>query len=164
MSLVGASTAGAVHVPAAAGIVRGMVSDVYATKLGVEHGNCSMGLVHGSVPPGGGPPPHVHKNSDELFYLLQGELEFVSGEESFVANVGDAVYLPKGMVHHFRNPGRLPATILFVFNPSGPEGGFVHGGDELQPGVQMPPWGPERVDEKLMSVMHRYDTWLPHEI
>lgn len=164
MSLIGSSIEGAIHVPAAAGIVRGLVSDVYSTKLNAEQTNGRVGLVHGSVPPGGGPPPHVHRHSDELFYMLQGELEFLDGEKTFTAKIGDAVYLPKNTVHRFHNPGLLPATMLFVFTPAGPEGSFVHGGDELKAGVQMAPWGPERINEELMSVLHKYDTWLPHEV
>ena len=154
----------AVHVPAAEGVVRGLVSDVYTTKLSGADTGGRMGLVHGSVPPGGGPPPHVHKHSDELFYILHGELTFVGGSDTFTAGAGDAVHLPRGTVHHFHNPGLLPAAIIFVFNPAGPEGSFVHGGDELAAGVQMQPWGPERINDELMSVLHRYDTWLPHEI
>jgi uncharacterized cupin superfamily protein len=29
------------------------------------------------VPAGGGPPPHIHRNEDETFYVLEGEVEFL---------------------------------------------------------------------------------------
>jgi uncharacterized cupin superfamily protein len=29
------------------------------------------------VPPDGGPPPHIHRNEDETFYVLEGEVEFL---------------------------------------------------------------------------------------
>jgi hypothetical protein len=38
---------------------------------------------------------------------------------------------------------------------------FVEGGDEPQPGVQVQPWGPERIDERLLGLLTRYDTGLP---
>ena len=41
------------------------------------------GLVEATVPPGGGPAPHVHERTDETFYLVHGELEFLSGDKTF---------------------------------------------------------------------------------
>ena len=43
----------------------------------------------------------------------------------------------------------------------GAEGLFVEGGDEPQPGVQVQPWGPERIDERLLGLLVKYDTGLP---
>jgi len=37
----------------------------------------------------------------------------------------------------------------------------VEGGDEPQPGVQVQPWGPERIDDRLLSLLDKYDTQLP---
>ncbi|MFG2371195.1 cupin domain-containing protein [Streptomyces sp. NPDC048504] len=33
------------------------------------------------MPPGGGPAPHVHAHTDETFYLVSGELEFLDGDD-----------------------------------------------------------------------------------
>ena len=57
------------------------------------------------VPPGGGPPPHVHTREDETFYLLEGQVEFLFGEETIVAGPGDFVNVPRGTVHRFLNTG-----------------------------------------------------------
>ena len=40
------------------------------------------------VPPGGGPPPHIHSREEEGFYVLEGEITFQLGEERFVAVAG----------------------------------------------------------------------------
>ena len=37
------------------------------------------------VPPKGGPPPHIHPNEDETFYVLEGTPTFRLGDERFVA-------------------------------------------------------------------------------
>jgi len=34
----------------------------------------------------------------------------------------------------------------------------VQGGDEAQPGVQVQPWGPDRIDERLLELCAKYDT------
>ena len=39
-----------------------------------SHGGCF--IVEGMVPPGGGPPPHIHRFEDESFYILEGAATF----------------------------------------------------------------------------------------
>ncbi len=113
------------------------------------------------MPPGGGPPPHTHTRSDETFYLTSGELEFLEGERTFTARVGDLVFLPRGVLHRFTNTGLKPASMLFLYTPGGSEGLFIEGGDEPRPGVQVQPWGPERITEKLLGLLDKYDNVLP---
>ena len=56
-----------------------VAGDVYTLKLaGADTGGrCS--LLEFVVPPGGGPPPHVHTREDEAFYVTAGELTFTVG-------------------------------------------------------------------------------------
>lgn len=93
--------------------------------------------------------------------LVHGSLEFLDGERTFTARTGDTIYLPRGTTHRFFNSGLFPATLLFLFAPGGPEGLFVEGGDEPQPGVQVQPLGPERLDEQLLGLLTKYDIGLP---
>ncbi len=71
------------------------------------------------VGPGGGPPPHVHHREDELFYVLEGELTFVSGSDTFTAGAGAAVYLKKNIPHAFANQSASPAQFLLIAVPGG---------------------------------------------
>src|SRR5436190_21270809 len=57
------------------------------------------------VPPGGGPPPHTHTREDETFYLLDGQVEFMLGENIVVAGPGDFVNVPRGTVHRVQTTG-----------------------------------------------------------
>jgi quercetin dioxygenase-like cupin family protein len=69
-------------------------------------------------PPGGGPPPHTDP-SEELFYVLEGDFEFVSpGPEGLTARplqVGDSVCVPQGTPHAYRNVGTQPGRLLVFF-------------------------------------------------
>ena len=150
-----------IHVPAVDGHTTWFSGDVYTVKLDAKATNGVLGAIEASVPPGGGPPPHSHSHSDETFYLLGGELEFLEGERTFTARTGDMVFLPRGVVHRFVNTGLKPASMLFLYTPGGPEGLFVEGGDEPKPGVQVQPWGPERIDERLLGLLDKYDNVLP---
>lgn len=71
------------------------------------------------VPPGAGPPPHVHAAEDELFYLFEGQLLWTLADKQYQGVAGDTVYLPRGIPHTFRNNGNVPAKFLLIATPSG---------------------------------------------
>ncbi len=73
------------------------------------------------VSPGGGPPPHRHTHEDESFYLQEGTLTLLLGEETIVASPGDFVQIPCGVVHAFKNTGTVNAKMLVVNTPGGIE-------------------------------------------
>ena len=74
-------------------------------KLEGEHtaGRLCLGLA--VTPPGVGPPPHVHHTDDELFIVVEGQLEVWSDAGWMPAPAGSVVYLPRGSRHTFRNTG-----------------------------------------------------------
>jgi quercetin dioxygenase-like cupin family protein len=73
------------------------------------------------VPPGGGPPPHIHRNEDETFYVLEGRCAFRLGDETITATAGDFVNVPRGHVHCFHNASDAPARLILTFTPAGIE-------------------------------------------
>ncbi len=78
-----------------------------------------------SVPPGGGPPPHIHSREDESFQILEGSLTVQVGGDTITASAGDFVYLPRGIAHSFRNNGDGYAKALVLTTPAGLEGFFA---------------------------------------
>ncbi len=73
------------------------------------------------VPPQGGRPPHIHRNEDETFYVLDGSPTFRLGDERIVAGSGDFVNIPKGTLHCFRNFSDEPMRMILTFTPAGIE-------------------------------------------
>jgi quercetin dioxygenase-like cupin family protein len=65
--------------------------------------NVAYALWEALVPPGGGPPPHVHSREEEGFYLLEGEITFTVDGERVVANTGTFANMPVGTPHSFKN-------------------------------------------------------------
>lgn len=149
-------TSGGIYVPRDGGVTKWFSGDVYSVKLAAEQTGGSLGLIEASVPPGGGPDPHTHRDQDETFYVLSGELEFLDGEKTFVAGPGDLVFCRRNLRHRFKNTGLHTARMLFFYTPGGPEGLFTEGGDEPRPGVQIPLWGPERYDGPMRDLFEKY--------
>jgi uncharacterized cupin superfamily protein len=52
------------------------------------------------VPPGDS-PYHIHDAEDEIFYVLEGELSFVSGDKAWKGGPGTFAFLPRGISHGF---------------------------------------------------------------
>lgn len=87
-----------------------------------------------AVPPEtNGPPPHIHTREDESFICLAGRLEVSLGGEEFTLEYGDYLYLPRNVVHTFRNPYADEARVVSVVSPAGLEAYYQALG-ELPPG------------------------------
>lgn len=64
-----------------------------------------------------GARPHWHDNSAEMFFMLDGAAELLSGEEIVTAGPGDLVVVPPGMPHAFAAVPGADADILVVITP-----------------------------------------------
>ena len=70
---------------AAQGRTVAVVGDVYRFLATGEDTNGKYALWEAIVPPGGGPPPHVHSREEEGFYVLEGEITVQVGDKRLVA-------------------------------------------------------------------------------
>jgi quercetin dioxygenase-like cupin family protein len=64
-----------------------------------------------------GARPHFHKTFSESFYVLEGEITLLDGEEWVTAGVGDFLYVPSHRPHAFRNDSDAPVRMLILFSP-----------------------------------------------
>ena len=98
--------------------------DRYTFLVTGTSSNGACFIVHCLVPPGGGPPPHVHGRENEFFYLIDGELSVTVDGQTFEAKAGDLVTERRGVPHAYRNVGTTNASMLTIFTPAGMEGWF----------------------------------------
>ena len=136
---------GLLHVPAGEGLTKWVSGDEYTMKATKARTAGSLAFIEAIVPPGSGPVAHAHAAEDEAFYILDGELEFLDGDRTFIAGTGDFVFIPRHRRHRFKNIAGQPAKTLFLFTPAGPEDLFVEGGDDPRPGEQPVAWDMGRV-------------------
>lgn len=92
-----------------------------------------------NIGPGFDVGAHLHRNAEELFYVLDGELDLLAFEprvrtaanwqewESHTGvgvargGPGSLLYVPRGCPHAFANPGPGPARMIFLVSPAGHE-------------------------------------------
>jgi mannose-6-phosphate isomerase-like protein (cupin superfamily) len=65
-----------------------------------------------------GPEPHTHDDHVDSFYVVEGEPEFLIGEERLRLGPGSFVAAPIGLLHTFGNPGPTRARLINVHAPS----------------------------------------------
>jgi quercetin dioxygenase-like cupin family protein len=127
-----------------------VVGDVYRFLATGENTNGTYALWEALVPPGGGPPPHVHSREEEGFYVLDGEITFTVDGEKVVATAGTFANMPVG------TPSDKPARMLISVAPAGLERMFFEVGVPLDDGATTaaPPTKDEI--EKLLAVAPNY--------
>jgi quercetin dioxygenase-like cupin family protein len=133
-----------------------VVGDVYRFLATGEDTNGKYALWEALVPPGGGPPPHVHSREEEGFYVLEGEITFQVGDERMVATAGTFANLPVGTPHSFKNESARPARMLISVAPAGLEQMFFECAVPLAEGATttLPPT--EEEIEKLLAIAPKY--------
>ena len=67
---------------------------------------------------------HVHHNEDETFYILEGELTFLVGDERFDVAAGDFLFAPRDIPHAYVVRSER-ARMLSTISPAGIEQLFV---------------------------------------
>ncbi|HLB24638.1 MAG TPA: cupin domain-containing protein [Dehalococcoidia bacterium] len=58
---------------------------------------------------------HVHPNSEELIYVLEGEIEHTLGDQSTILRAGDLFVAPRHVPHRLVNRSGAPCRMLIVF-------------------------------------------------
>ncbi|CAF3202839.1 unnamed protein product [Rotaria socialis] len=105
-------------------------------KTGSSTGG-TYAMVNATIPPGAGPPPHIHHWTNEWFYFPEGGLVIFSSDQQYPnpaqipngiqlpkANMhryytkpGDLIYGPAFYVHGFRNEGNVSRTVILAWTP-----------------------------------------------
>lgn len=76
------------------------------------------------VPPLGDVGLHIHHNEDEIYYVLEGEHDFVCGDETLRLGPGGTIFMPRGIPHAHRRVVPRTGRLLGVTSPAGFDGFF----------------------------------------
>ena len=90
----------------------------YALKLlGGATGDSIM-LFEETVPAGTKSTLHLHHDSDEIAYVLSGEVTFLIGEEVTVGGPGACAFMPRRVPHAWKSTGAETGKVLFFYTPA----------------------------------------------
>jgi quercetin dioxygenase-like cupin family protein len=133
------------------------LSIVKASGAATNHG---LAVVEQRLPAGFSPPPHIHHNEDEAFYILSGSITAQLGDEQVAAQRGAFLWLPRGVQHGFVVSGDAPCTILVITTPSGFDGFVADVGSPTTTTDRLPE--PREPDiPRLVEIAGRYGIEFP---
>ena len=78
-------------------------------KARAEETGGAFGMIEALAPPGFSPPLHIQHGEAEAFLILEGEVTFRCGEDTFRAGPGDFAFVPRHAPHSFVVEGTAPA-------------------------------------------------------
>jgi quercetin dioxygenase-like cupin family protein len=117
-----------------------VVGDAYRIIISGKQTGGAYAVIDMLVPSGGGPGPHSHADIQELFYVVDGEIDFKTEAGKYTAKKGAFVNIPKGgEVHCFRNTSDEMAHLLCTVIPSGLDEFFEEIGTPVAAGTFLPP-------------------------
>ena len=101
--------------PGQAGETFNMIGEKF-TVLAAGEDTASYEVFVQIVPPGAGPPLHSHP-WDEAFYVLEGEINFLTDGERLSAQTGTFVHFPAGSPHTFASRSGIATVLSFTSRP-----------------------------------------------
>jgi len=93
------------------------VRSVALKLLGAETGGSIM-MFEEAVPPGKKSRFHLHHNSDEVAYVLSGEVTFKIGDKVTVCGPGACAFMPRRVPHAWKSTGTETGKVLFLYTPA----------------------------------------------
>lgn len=115
-----------------------LVGDTYTVLVSGADTGGRYCLIDMLVPDGGGPPPHRH-DFEEMFSLLEGELEFTFRGETRSVRAPATVNIPANAPHRFANVSGRTAHMLCLCAPAGQDEFFLKVGVPLESRDAPPP-------------------------
>jgi quercetin dioxygenase-like cupin family protein len=115
-----------------------LVGDTYTVLVSGKQTQGRYCLLDMLVPDGGGPPPHRH-DFEEMFTLLEGELEFMFRGETRIVKAPMTVNIPANAPHRFQNKSGRTVHMLCMCTPAGLEEFFMLVGDWVESRTSPPP-------------------------
>lgn len=131
------TTAGAYHLAAGEGQPMSWFTAAFQLKASDQQ----LGAMELTASPGIEPPMHVHRHEDEYYYVLDGDVSFHLGADTYRCGVGSFLFLPRAVPHTFTI--ETPAARMLLINAPG---GFEHM-FELAPSTP----------EEAIAALARYD-------
>ncbi|CAI1034400.1 cupin domain-containing protein [Serratia ficaria] len=141
-----------------------MSGDEYQILLDAKSSANTMTLIDALVPPGGGPPAHLHEDVDELFFVLDGQLEIMADGVTQIVTAGGRVFVRRNVPHAFLNRTDQTVRMLIFYTPAGVEQFFLAAGDPVTEGIAPPPATKDRTKREIEIASSHHITQAATEV
>ena len=115
-----------------------VVGGTYTILVSGKDTNGRYCLIDMLVPDGSGPPPHRH-DFEEMFSLLEGELQFIFRGQTQTVKAPSTVNIPANAPHQFKNASGKTVHMLCMCTPAGQDEFFLAVGVPVQSRESPPP-------------------------
>lgn len=75
-------------------------------------------LAEERLEPGQDVTPHFHRETEEVYYIIEGEGVMTVGSEKRGVSAGDAILIPLNAIHSLENTGSASMRIVLVCGPA----------------------------------------------
>jgi len=103
----------------------------FALKLLCGDTADSIMLFEETVPPGTKSTLHLHHDSDEVAYVLEGEVTFLIGDAVTVGGPGACAFMPRDVRHAWKSTGAETGRVVFLYTPA-KAGGLIEEQHRIQ--------------------------------
>jgi mannose-6-phosphate isomerase-like protein (cupin superfamily) len=87
-------------------------------RLRGEATDGSIMMFEETIPAGTRSTFHLHHDSDEVAYVLSGEVTFRIGDEISSHGAGACAFVPRGVPHGWKSTGAETGRVLFAYTPA----------------------------------------------
>lgn len=137
-----------------------MLNSLVTIKATADETGGAYSFCEQEVTPDGNPPTHVHRDADEAFYVLDGEVELEVDGETVVARRGTFAFAPRGVPHTYRVRSAT-ARLLVVGSPGGLDRFFAAVGEPAGERTLPAPAAPDVERVVAVAAAHAIDVLLP---
>jgi len=110
----------------------------------------SLMLFEETAPPGTATPVHLHHDSDEVAYVLSGEITFLIGDKVTVGGPGSCAFMPRTVAHAWKSTGSEAGRVIFLYTPA-------HAGGLFEEGVGHPVASFSNEEFEALAKRHRWE-------
>jgi len=102
-------------------VLKTPTGDSVTIKADTMSTNGSLTILELSIGPRAGPPLHTHLREDEVWYVLDGDFRFKTGDTILRVSTGGMAFGPRGTPHNVQNLSHTTGRLLVIASPSGLE-------------------------------------------
>jgi mannose-6-phosphate isomerase-like protein (cupin superfamily) len=119
-----------------------------------EQTHGAYSIVEQLMPANSGPPPHIHAQSDEVFYILEGAVHLQLGDSVSLAEAGQLVRVPLGVPHAFAVQSAQVRMLIFFMPATMDQFVTMLSAPATELTVPPPGPGPEPSEQQMADFMN----------